>query len=86
MPWRLLRRLSQAVVKGRFEVDVTAKRGRIAERQYLRRPEAAKAVPPVDPVEQIGQTRPSERPDAFAERGRHALKGVPGEWQTHAAE
>src|SRR5579863_747824 len=37
------------LVHRRFEVEIAADRGRIAERQDLRRPETADAVPAVDP-------------------------------------
>src|ERR1700737_3501502 len=56
-------------IGGRLEIQVGAERSRIAERQDLRRPISADPVLSIDPVEQVGEPGPAERPGRPAGRG-----------------
>src|SRR3954447_16715310 len=50
----------QALIKCRLEIHVADERRRIAEWKNLRGPKPTEPVLPVDPIEQIGETRPTE--------------------------
>src|SRR3984957_561498 len=72
-PWRKLARRARLTsrIGGRLEIQVGAERSRIAERQDLRRPISADPVLSIDPVEQVGEPGPAERPGRPA--GRRVL-------------
>src|SRR5580700_5000455 len=56
---RLLRR--EVLIHRGLKIQVSGEGDRVAEGQDLRRPEAAEAVLPIDPVEEIGKASPPER-------------------------
>ena len=64
--WVISRRLGRPVVRhhlidSALEVHIAAEGYRIGKRQDLRRPEAAEAILPINPVEEVSEPGPSDR-------------------------